>query len=537
MTPTARNPTPEPIADLAMRYLDGLMSAAEAAQLESRLSEDGGARRAFAAFVHAAGLVDETFRSEAFAETRRSRQQIKPAQRAAQFMDQVHRRRRRWAIGLSAAAMIALAAGLINYFASTHATDAPIEMTGPKVAVLMQTNGVTWGTAPIMDGQSCDTRWVELKQGSTTFEMYSGVSLTMTGPTRFRFVDGMHLELERGRVSATMTRGTSGFAISTPTMEIVDLGTAFDVSVDRSGRTELGVRSGRVMATMRPPFTGKVVELGVAEGLRFDPMTGRMELVNVGSGTPTTADAHRPQFNVSYVNAVLSDVPRSYWRFASATDGRVANEVADGPAMALEGGLKIEAPHGVASARFKGVETEDFAMADGPLPKFGPHAYSIELWLHCEAINYGELVSLLYAAEPGSLGNRNGVQVEMQSDGAVRYMHRNPPGPGGGTSLFSDTPCDEGIWHHLVLVKDASTMSIYLDGRLVGAEAESTGVVPDPTMQLGRLGNANDSPEHQRYWKGSMAQVAVYDHALSMGDIRKHYRAALPALAHESLEP
>src|SRR5205823_2065877 len=102
--------------------------------------------------------------------------------------------------------------------------------------------------------------------------------------------------------------------------------------------------------------------------------------------------------------------------------------------------------------------------------------------------------------------------------GAVRYLHRWPPGPVGGVNVFSSEPYHPGVWHHLVGVRQGPTMSLYMDGRLVHTVAIPEAREPIPMrLVLGILPTNN--LWDQRHFVGWMDEVALFDRALAASEI------------------
>lgn len=88
---------------------------------------------------------------------------------------------------------------------------------------------------------------IDLAEGIVTVEYYTGASLLLQGPCRFRVTGESSGYLEKGRVTGRVAIGD--FVLNTPTAEVVDLGTEFGASVDESLSTEIFVFDGSVSLT------------------------------------------------------------------------------------------------------------------------------------------------------------------------------------------------------------------------------------------------------------------------------------------------
>lgn len=87
---------------------------------------------------------------------------------------------------------------------------------------------------------------VRLFGGTIELTFDDGAVVTLQGPVEFQARATDQLHLRRGQVSATIPRPAIGFTVLTPTSEVVDLGTEFDVSVKDSGASDIVVRKGEV---------------------------------------------------------------------------------------------------------------------------------------------------------------------------------------------------------------------------------------------------------------------------------------------------
>ncbi len=84
-----------------------------------------------------------------------------------------------------------------------------------------------------------------LTAGVVELEFDDGARVSIQGPAEFTPRSGHAIELVRGRLVAYVPRQARGFTVATPTAEIIDLGTEFDVAVN-DGNTELHVLRGVV---------------------------------------------------------------------------------------------------------------------------------------------------------------------------------------------------------------------------------------------------------------------------------------------------
>ena len=117
------------------------------------------------------------------------------------------------------------------------------EMTSSAFAVLLtSSNDARWYEKPRqLTGQS-----LNLQSGTAEFRLAGGATISVSGPSHFQIDSPNSLILATGMVAADVPQQAIGFAIDTPSARVVDLGTQFDVRVDRNGAVLVNVRKGAV---------------------------------------------------------------------------------------------------------------------------------------------------------------------------------------------------------------------------------------------------------------------------------------------------
>ena len=87
---------------------------------------------------------------------------------------------------------------------------------------------------------------LELEVGIVRLDFTNGAMVTLQGPARFEIIDGARTRLDSGILTTSIPESAVGFEVLTPAMEVVDLGTAFGVSVGTDGETDVFVFEGEV---------------------------------------------------------------------------------------------------------------------------------------------------------------------------------------------------------------------------------------------------------------------------------------------------
>ncbi|MEM6257589.1 MAG: LamG-like jellyroll fold domain-containing protein [Planctomycetota bacterium] len=351
------------------------------------------------------------------------------------------------------------------------------------------------------------------------------------------------IRLHRGRlVGRCDTPGSKGFVVHAPGMDVVDLGTVFGVEADSEDGSTVTVMEGSVRAEPADtsPRAFEPVVLEKDESRRVEPETG---------GLMTIAQSELPVFYEQapnpYVTAVLDAAPVAYWRFEDDAGGVVVNEIDPGRYdLRLVGAARVRASDlNGRAARFDSANKPfGHFMMDGSLGTVSDaDVFTFECWFRAEEVLQGTLLSL-YEPDPSEI--KHIVNVELQQgvgfnpkDGSdwrpqsVRAVHCDPPNIDGsaGTNVFSEVPYRVGAWHHVVVVKSQDRLQVFLDGQLVGDTPADPGIADNARLSIGLTQKKENLglplQELARPMDGWIDEVAVYDRALSTGEIQTHWDA------------
>ncbi|MEM7236140.1 MAG: FecR domain-containing protein, partial [Planctomycetota bacterium] len=133
-------------------------------------------------------------------------------------------------------------------------------------AVLSYERSATWeesSRSPVV-GDRLAARGYDLRAGRIRVEFAHGTIVTVRGPARFRFVDDTEMRLEYGKISVKIGRKDGQFSVLTESMEVLDLGTAFGMDVQRDGSATVSVFDGRVSAKTKSEAGERVLEEGMS---------------------------------------------------------------------------------------------------------------------------------------------------------------------------------------------------------------------------------------------------------------------------------
>lgn len=167
--------------------------------------------------------------------------------------------RKKWmalTIGVATAACLMLVAGTIYHFRMSQSPAVIAETVGAY-----SDSGVAYAS-----GETLHSGPLTVSRGIVRLDFSSGARVAVEGPAQLELVDEMRLVLHRGVVTATVPESASGFVIDTDSAHVVDLGTAFGVSVSDAGLTDVCVFEGEVEVSAPPTAPNSMTPQLLKEG-------------------------------------------------------------------------------------------------------------------------------------------------------------------------------------------------------------------------------------------------------------------------------
>lgn len=370
------------------------------------------------------------------------------------------------------------------------------------------------------------------------------------------------LRLHSGKmVGRCLTEKSKGFVVHAPGVDVVDLGTEFGVEVDSQGGSTVLVMDGSVRAQPTPqsPQAFKPVVLHKSQARRVVPETGSLEMIAVSEAPLFHRKRPHP-----YVEAVLDAAPVAYWRFEDDANRTIANEVASG-----RSDLKVVGP---AQLTDKGVigkagrlhnRRQPYAYFETaePLESLnGLDEYTIELWYYTderyEVLRDNSVGSVFNLYDPNQgIDDKSAteawlVSLELTNDFWIdqpntQKMTRPPGWREYSLRVVPMTDLDTkerrevytaqdyavGRWQHVVLVKTAGGVKLYLDGELAEDAAYTPPTINVASVRLGRSvldvlqtldSNSPYTEGQYRPLRGRVDEVALYDKPLTAEQIAEH---------------
>lgn len=420
---------------------------------------------------------------------------------------------------LAIAAVLTLAAVLAFYPQSRESV------------TLARCESVVWksGVRPLSSGAPLERGGVlDLESGLVELGFSAGVSVLLEGPARLTVTGPKSAFLDHGRLVARVTdvRG-KGFVIDGPSGRVVDLGTAFGVSVERSGEMEVHVLEGTVNASSNKENRA-VVSLHKDEAMR------------IGGSSAERMPADEGAF-VTDLPPVPGRIPGFIrWSF-DETEGEVLVNSGKGLAedrassllkSAVAGG---EAAHRVpgkfgGALAFDGVD--DFAES-GFEGISGQSPRTVSLWARVPAdLTTDQSYAMVSWGNVRGQGSAWQISINPQErDGPLGALRAGT----GQAAVVGSTDLRDGEWHHLSVVmyggavpSTATHVLLYVDGRLESTTRKSVRVInteasSDPHgIWLGRnLSTRDPVPPDALFFRGALDEVHVFSAALDQTMIRR----------------
>jgi hypothetical protein len=153
--------------------------------------------------------------------------------------------------------------------------DAPALKSQQPAATLTQVVDGTWADdAPrLHHGQPLpEGSRIALASGMAKVTFDCGAEVALQGPCDFVVQNRMVGVLRSGRITANVPRRAFSFAILSPQVDFIDLGTSFGIAVGNNGKTQLHVFEGEVLCSPSQPQDGernKVIHVTANKAMEF----------------------------------------------------------------------------------------------------------------------------------------------------------------------------------------------------------------------------------------------------------------------------
>ena len=255
------------------------------------------------------------------------------------------------------------------------------------------------------------------------------------------------------------------------------------------------------------------------------------------SGTPCTNYSYTA--GSDYPAAVEDTGPTSYWRLdetsgSVAASSVLANEGADNgtyvnPEFNFASSPLYGEPSSVQVAGFNG--TSSYVQLPASLGNDGA-VRSVSLWF---ASNSTSEVLMSQSADPITDSSTSNPYTPIMYIGADGKLEAGF----GGTPLSSTSAVDDYHAHNAVLTANGSTETLYVDGKQVASQSETTTPFIEPYTYVGAgfLGGTNPDEAHSgstptaTYFNGGMSDTATWDRTLTAAEVSTMFNAATTTAA------
>jgi hypothetical protein len=216
----------------------------------------------------------------------------------------------------------------------------------------------------------------------------------------------------------------------------------------------------------------------------------------------------------SYAKAILAAKPLAYWRCNEFGGPAAQDATGNGHRAFFEDGIAfyLEGPQSPAFSGGQVNRAPHFAggrmRAALPIPG---ECYSVEMWFYsgmpvdAQPIT-GYLVEIA--------GDKLAIGGTEQAQGRLLFARNN-------LRLEGTKPVPAKTWNHLVLVREKSRATVYLNGQLT---PDVAGMIP-PVSPSSELFIGGQSDRGQSF-EGKIDEVAIFQRALRLDEIATHYRLA-----------
>jgi hypothetical protein len=447
-------------------------------------------------------------------------------------------RRTKWVIALAAGvAVLATGWWALRFVRSSEGKGA----TSEAVAMLNRVVDAQWktnGEAPRL-GAPLEPGWLRLKSGLAQIVFYSGARIVIEGPAEFQIVSPAEASFHDGKLIAEVPPQARGFRVSTPQMNVTDLGTAFGLDV-KERRTELHV------------FKGSV---------EFQPKaSARKQALKEGAGAVTqnasvpkliTADqkAFASLFDLQSKSSAAEVLRHEQWRAAAGSLDEDPSllvhfdfERADASEWRLRNGSNRKSAALDATivgcqwteGRWPDKHALEFRSVNDRVRLDVPGEYeslTLAAWVRVQGLD--RQINSLFMSDGFEAGT---VHWSVRHDGvlAVTAIGSRPRGYQLCTSPPALTLNQFGLWVHLAVVLDGGAKHVvhYLNG--APASEHTLNIKAPFRVGAAELGNWNakgfpkNDPFMIRNFGGAIDEFCLFGRALGAEEIRALYSTGKP---------
>jgi hypothetical protein len=268
-------------------------------------------------------------------------------------------------------------------------------------------------------------------------------------------------------------------------------------------------------------YTPTATDVGATLRLRVTATNATAGGAAATADSPPTATVAR-----SYENEVLADSPTNFLRLkGNATATRGPNGATTGTISWVAGAIATDPGDKALGVCLNPCSGFTHGSVDDATFR---GATTVELWFQCLQGTAGALLSQLY---PAPFAAPSTWFVPALYVGYDSHLYAGW-WDGQTIQVVSAVGVMEGRWHHAVFTRTSGSVTLYVDGQLVGTKTGGPWATA-PAGAVTVLGNGwtNPSwPQSRANWyfdfQGAIDEVSLYDHALSAARVSAHWQAS-----------
>ena len=278
-------------------------------------------------------------------------------------------------------------------------------------------------------GDGLEKGWYRLKQGTLDVVFESGAEVSIKGPAYFAVVSSMQSFLEYGDVSVYAPESARNFTIKAPTMDVVDLGTKFSLSINpEDGESKVNVTEGLVNLHLKSPSEEKRLQ-SLAAGSKAN-LDSNGKLLSVEGESKPSLLAH--------------------YTFDDLKGGVVKDSSGNDLPGQLVGKMENLLTEGVAGKALD-LSGEQYVDISSHLQKLPKNHFTVSAWVK-------NPVNMVFSMSDGTKHNR--LQFE-------RYKNRVLYGWQKGKffdPIYAIVDWEDNKWYHMAFTYSGGHISLYRDG-------------------------------------------------------------------------
>jgi hypothetical protein len=228
--------------------------------------------------------------------------------------------------------------------------------------------------------------------------------------------------------------------------------------------------------------------------------------------------------DAGYSTTVKSDAPWEYWRLGEASGTTAADSSGNGHTGLYQGSIAYSQTGAITGDPNKAVRLGGTAPSDGYVTSgsttavTNPQTFSLELWFKTTTTAGGKLIG--FGSSRTGTSAHYDRHIYMTNNGRLVFGTWT----GSATVITTTAAYNNGLYHHVVATLSSFGMRLYVDGALVGSNPNTLAESYKGYWRVGgdALSHWPNQPTN-RYFKGTVDEVAVYTIALTASQVSDHF--------------